>query len=200
MLKALPVTLLQAPALCVIHAAALVLINQMEAAQARLQAAEQAVQQEPLSDQAHIILGWAATVRGNLVRFSGDLARSAALSHQALDLLLETEFMWIIARLNAAYAFLINSEVTPALERHLAEVIQLIRPAAAGKYVLRRCTFRAGSLSISGSAERLSCVRRGNRVHTPDETVWKPCFQLHKKRSCHGTRHFNRRHDHQRIL
>ncbi len=149
-LKALPETLLQAPALCIIHAAALVLINQMEAAEARLQAAEQAVQVEPLSDQAQIILGWAAAVRGNLVRFSGDLTRSAALSHQALDLLPETEFMWIIARLNAAYAFLINGEVTPALERHLAEVIQLIRPTHNPFTLLRSMTLLARLPALQG--------------------------------------------------
>jgi LuxR family maltose regulon positive regulatory protein len=158
-LKALPETLLQAsPALCIIHAAALHLINQMEAAEARLQDAEQVVQMETLSDQGQIILGRAAAVRGNLVRFSGDLARSAALSHQALDRLPETEFMWIIARLNAAYAFLINGEMTPATERQVAEVIPLIRPTHNSYTLLRSMTLLARLQALQGRLKQAAAT------------------------------------------
>src|SRR6266540_4001935 len=169
-LKALPETLLQSsPALCIVHGAALIFINQMEAAEARLQAAEQAVQRQPLSDQAHIILGRAAAVRGGLVRFSGDLARTAAVSQQALDLLPETEFMWLVARLNAAYAFLVNGEVTPATERRVAEVIALIRPTHNSYVLLRGMTLLARLQALQGRLKQAATTYQEAAQVAPEQ-------------------------------
>src|SRR6266545_2671416 len=169
-LKALPEPLLQtSPALCVVHASVLLFINQMEAAEARLQAAERAVQRQPRSDRAHIILGQAAAVRGALVRFSGDLARCAALSHQALDLLPETEYMWLVARLNAAYAFLVNGEVTPASERHLAEVIELIRPTHNSYILLRGMTLLARLQALQGRLKQAAATYQEAAQIAPEQ-------------------------------
>jgi LuxR family maltose regulon positive regulatory protein len=114
------------PALCVVHAAALMFAGQPEAAEARLDDAERDVQPDTPADRA-LILGQAATVRGNLTRISGDLARCVALSRRALDLLPETQFMWTIAKLNATYAYHVSGEVTPTTERLVAEVIAPVR-------------------------------------------------------------------------
>jgi LuxR family transcriptional regulator, maltose regulon positive regulatory protein len=115
------------PALCVVHAAALMFAGQPEAAEARLDDAERDVQRDAPADRALIILGQAATVRGNLTRISGDLARCVAFSRRALDLLPETQFMWTIAKLNATYAYHVSGDVRPATERLVAEVIAPVR-------------------------------------------------------------------------
>jgi LuxR family maltose regulon positive regulatory protein len=169
-LKALPETLLQtSPALCIAHASVLVFLNHMEAAEARLHAAEQAVQRQPRSDRADLLLGRAAAVRGALVRFSGDLARCAALSHQALDLLPETEYMWLVARLNAAYAFLVNGEVTPATERHLAEVIALIRPTHNSYILLRGMTLLARLQALQGRLKQAAATYQEAAQVAPEQ-------------------------------
>jgi LuxR family maltose regulon positive regulatory protein len=169
-LKALPETLLQtSPALCIVHGSALVFINQMEAAEARLQAAEQAVLREPRSDWADLILGRAAASRGALLRFCGDLARCAAFSHQALDLLPETEFMWLVARLNAAYAFLVNGEVTPATERRVAEVIALIRPTHNSYILLRSMTLLARLQTLQGRLRQAAATYQEAAQVAPEQ-------------------------------
>ncbi len=75
-LNALPDALTRAhPWLCIYHASALHLINQLEEAEARLQDAERALSTRPSIEQASI-LGMAATIRANLARYSGDLERA----------------------------------------------------------------------------------------------------------------------------
>jgi LuxR family maltose regulon positive regulatory protein len=125
------------PALCVVHAAALMFGNQMEAAEDRLDAAEHGVEANGASDQARVIMGRVATVRGNLARISGDLARCVALSRRALDVLPETEFMWAVAKLNVAHAYQVNGDVTPAAERPVADAIATVRATQNPFTVLR---------------------------------------------------------------
>ena len=115
------------PALCVVHAAALMFGDRPEAAEDRLDAADHGVEANESSDQAQVIMGRVATVRGNLARISGDLARCVALSQRALDVLPETEFMWAVAKLNVAYAFQVNGDVRPAAERLVADAITPVR-------------------------------------------------------------------------
>ncbi len=92
-LNALPDALLRAhPWLCIYHASALHLINQLEEAEARLLDAERALSTKPSIEQASI-LGMAATIRANLARYSGDLERALTLAREALDLLPETQVM-----------------------------------------------------------------------------------------------------------
>src|SRR5215218_9368258 len=126
------------PALCVVHAAALMFAGQPESAEARVDDAERDVHLEEQADRAHIILGQVATVRGNLARISGDLARCVALSRRALDLLPETQFMWTVTKLNATYAYLVSGDVTPTTERLVAEVISPVRRTGNPLTILRR--------------------------------------------------------------
>ena len=92
-LNALPDALMRAhPWLCIYHASALHLINQLEEAEARLQDAERALSTKPSIEQASI-LGMAATIRANLARYSGDLERALIFARDALDLLPETQVM-----------------------------------------------------------------------------------------------------------
>jgi LuxR family maltose regulon positive regulatory protein len=125
------------PALCVVHAAALMFAGQPEAAEARLDDAERDVQPGTPADQALIILGQAAVVRGNLARISGDLARCVAFSRRALDLLPERHFTWTVSKLNATYAYQVSGEVTPTTERLVAEVIATVRGTGNPLTILR---------------------------------------------------------------
>src|SRR5215204_240482 len=125
------------PALCIVHAAALMFAGQPEAAEARLDDAERDVQADAPADQAHIILGQAASIRGNLARISGDLARCVALSRRALDLLPETHFIWTVSKLNATYAYQVSGDVTPTTERLVAEVIAPVRRTGNPLTILR---------------------------------------------------------------
>jgi LuxR family transcriptional regulator, maltose regulon positive regulatory protein len=111
--------------------------GQPEAAEARLDDAERDVQPDAPADRALIILGQAATVRGNLARISGDLARCVASSRRALDLLPETQFMYTVAKLNATYAYLVSGDVTPATERLVTEVIAPVRRTGNPLTILR---------------------------------------------------------------
>jgi LuxR family maltose regulon positive regulatory protein len=124
------------PALCIVHAAALMFADQPEAAEARLDDAERYIQPGEPAEHT-LILGQAAVVRGNLARISGDVARCVALSRRALDLLPETHFMWTVARLNASYAYQVSGEVTPTTERLVAEVIAQVRRTGNPLTILR---------------------------------------------------------------
>src|SRR5215204_4068459 len=136
-LAALPDALVRSrPALCVVHAAALMFAGQPEAAEARLDDAERYIQPGEPAEHT-LILGQAAVVRGNLARISGDVARCVALSRRALDLLPETHFMWTVARLNASYAYQVGGEVTPTTERLVAEVIAQVRRTGNPLTILR---------------------------------------------------------------
>jgi LuxR family maltose regulon positive regulatory protein len=115
------------PTLCVVHAAALMFGNRPEAAEDRLDDAERSVGPDRSYDQAQVIMGRVSTVRGNLARISGDLPRCVALSRRALDVLPETEFMWAVAKLNVAYAYQVNGDVTPAAERLVSDAIAPVR-------------------------------------------------------------------------
>jgi LuxR family maltose regulon positive regulatory protein len=125
------------PTLCIVHAAALMFGNRPEAAEDRLDDAERSVEPNDSHDQARVIMGRVATVRGNLARISGDLARCVALSRRALDVLPETEFMWAVAKLNVAYAYQVNGDVTPAAERLVADAIATVRATQNPFTVLR---------------------------------------------------------------
>ena len=124
------------PALCIVHAAALMFAGKPEAAEARLDDAERDVQADAPADQA-LILGQAASIRGNLARISGDLARCVAFSRQALDLLPERHFTWKVSRLNATYAYHVSGEVTPTTERLVADAIATVRDTGNPLTILR---------------------------------------------------------------
>jgi LuxR family maltose regulon positive regulatory protein len=150
-LRLLPETLLQTrPALSVIYAAALHLDNQLEAAELRLQAAEQWVRPETPPAQARLILGQVAAVRSNLVRTSGDPARGVILARQALVLLPEGQFMRVIAQLNATYAFLIDGDVTPVSEQLSVGLIRRVQATGSLFTLLRGLAILARLRTVQG--------------------------------------------------
>ena len=124
------------PALCIVHAAALMFAGEPEAAEARVDDAERYVQPGAPAERT-LILGLAAAVRGNLARISGDLARCVAFSRRAMDLLPEKHFAWTVSKLNATYAYQVSGEVTPTTERLVAEVIAPVRRTGNPLTILR---------------------------------------------------------------
>ena len=128
-LNALPDALLRArPLLCIFHAAALMNTNQLQAAEARLQDAEQAVRPEMPPEQVRLIRGRLALVRANLVRVSGDTAGCIALARRALELLPETDVMARAAvTTNVVRAYQITGDVTSDAEREIVGMTALAR-------------------------------------------------------------------------
>ncbi len=152
-LNAIPDALVRArPALCIAHAVLLMLFTrQSEAAEARLQEAERLVQPDTPAEQARMIRGWAAVIRGNMVRYTGDLVRTVALAHEALDLLPETE---VIGRTTAlvytAHAYHISGDVTPESERLVAGTVAPARASGNLFSILRSLTLFARLYVLQG--------------------------------------------------
>jgi LuxR family maltose regulon positive regulatory protein len=114
------------PVLCTIHAIALVFLNRLDAAEARVQDAERCLRGNPMTDEARAILGRGAVIRAVIARFSGNLERCVAMARQALELLPETEATArerAAAMTNAALAYQVSGDVTPENERLLEEAV-----------------------------------------------------------------------------
>ncbi len=128
-LNSLPEALVRTrPFQCVYHAGLLVLTNQLQAAEARLQLAEQGVQQEVLASQAQLIMSWVLDIRRDIVLFSGDIPQALSLAHQALELLPQAEVILRAGALAATIrAYLVSGDVTPATEREVAAAMALVR-------------------------------------------------------------------------
>ena len=122
------------PVLCTIHALALVFSNRPDAAETRLREAERCVRENPTTDEARTILGRAAVIRAAIARFSGDLQRCVTMGRRALELLPETEATAVeraSAMTNAALAYQVSGDVTPANECLLEEAIASFRASGA---------------------------------------------------------------------
>jgi ATP/maltotriose-dependent transcriptional regulator MalT len=114
--------------LCLYHALMLMFTHQVDAAEARVALAEQSALPELSADQARVLLGWAAAIRANLARFSGDLARCVTLSQQVLECVPETEAtLRAGAGLGLAQAFLVSGNVTAEVERLVAATAAPLR-------------------------------------------------------------------------
>ncbi len=127
-LNAFPETLICArPFLCLYHAYALTVTNQLQAAEARLQDAEWSAQQMP-AEQGQTISGWVHYIRALIALLSGDIPQAVSLARQALELLPEVE---AIARAGplatTTRAYLVSGDVTPDSERKVAAAVELIR-------------------------------------------------------------------------
>ena len=152
-LYALPDALVRArPALCIAHAVLLMLFTrQSEAAEARLQEAERLVQADTPAEQARMIRGWAAVIRGNMVRYTGDLVRTVALAHEALDLLPETE---VIGRATAlvytAHAYHVSGDATLEIERLVVGTLAPARASGNLFSILRSLTLLARLYVLQG--------------------------------------------------
>src|ERR671917_279240 len=122
------------PVLCTIHALALVFSNRPDAAETRLREAERCVRENPTTDEARTILGRAAVIRAAIARFSGDLQRCVTMGRRALELLPETEATAVeraSAMTNAALAYQVSGDVTPANESLFEEAIASFRASRA---------------------------------------------------------------------
>jgi LuxR family maltose regulon positive regulatory protein len=139
------------PALCTIHALALVFLNRPDAAESRLQEAEWYLRGNPTTDEARAILGQVAQLRGIIARESGDLVRCVELARRALELLPETEMLFRSgARANAALAYLVSGDVAPANERPLEEAIASFRASGALIPLLNVINFLARLRTLQG--------------------------------------------------
>jgi LuxR family transcriptional regulator, maltose regulon positive regulatory protein len=128
-LNALPNALVRSRAsLCIVHAQTLMFTGHLEAAEARLNDAEQCIQTDTSANQAQAILGQVALIRAIIMRFYGNLAHSITLSRLALELLPEAQAnLRSVALLNAARVYLVSGHVTSVNERLLLEAITQIR-------------------------------------------------------------------------
>jgi len=122
---ALPDTHVRAhPGLCIAHAAALFLANQMDLCDARLQDAERQAHAAPSERQAGMILGPVAVIRGNMARRTGDIARCIALSRQGLGQLIgSTTIAEASALVNISRAYELSGDVSPTSEQRVREAI-----------------------------------------------------------------------------
>ena len=130
-LNALPNALVRSRArLCLYHALMLMFTHQVDAAEARVALAEQSARSEMPADQARVLRGWAAAIRANLARFSGDLARCVTLAQQVLECVPEKEApLRAGAALGLAQAFLVSGDVTAEVERLVAATAAPLRAA-----------------------------------------------------------------------
>ena len=139
------------PSLCVIHGLTLLLTNQFEASETRLRQAEQAVRVATPPDLARAILGRVATIRALKARYTGDLVDCLALSRQALELLPAGEAAMLgSARANLSYAYLVNGDVTPAVERAAAAAITVVRDSGNVFALVRNITTLARLQVLQG--------------------------------------------------
>jgi LuxR family transcriptional regulator, maltose regulon positive regulatory protein len=128
-MNALPEALIRTrPFLCVYYAQVLTTTNQLEEAEARLQEAEQGVQEEVSASQAQIILGWVLDIRADIALFYGDIARAISLAHQALAVLSDAQvFPYASALTTTLRTYLLSGEVTSDTEHAVAAAVAFIR-------------------------------------------------------------------------
>jgi LuxR family transcriptional regulator, maltose regulon positive regulatory protein len=169
-IKMLPDELVRArPSLSIYYADLLMFTHEMEAAEARLQDAEQSLEKNKDTLQGPMILGPIATIRAIIARYSGDLERSVSLAHQALDVFPETEVDWrASAMVNAAHSYLVSGDVTPASERLVAEAVELARSSGDLFLILRSMTLFAWLEVLRGHL-REAAVTYEKAAHTIPE-------------------------------
>jgi LuxR family transcriptional regulator, maltose regulon positive regulatory protein len=137
-LNALPKAFIQMhPLLCIVHAIGLMLSNQADAAEVRLQDAERGLPPETSDELVRVVRGSVAGVRGRLLYLAGDLAEAIDSLHQALALLPETTTSAAagitIAMARTAWAvylataYKVTGDVTGASERQAAQAIAPVR-------------------------------------------------------------------------
>jgi ATP/maltotriose-dependent transcriptional regulator MalT len=151
-LNALPDALVRArPYLCACHAMALHLNDQVEEAEARLADAEHALQAHPSAKHSGIVLALAATIRANLARYSGDLARYVALGQQAVDLLAEANG-WVRAGpiLQVACSYLVSGDVTTGCEQQVHAAVTTARTSGYALMYFRSLTLLARLQVLQG--------------------------------------------------
>jgi LuxR family maltose regulon positive regulatory protein len=165
-MTSLPETRMRArPALEIIHAAALMFANQLDAAEARLRDAERDAASGMPGGPSRLILGQVAAVRGNLARFCGDIAGCVVFARQAMELLPESEFLFTVARLNSASAYLASGDVTGTVEDLAAATILTVRATGNPFTFLRSMTNLARLQALQGRLKVAAATYR-EAAHT----------------------------------
>jgi LuxR family transcriptional regulator, maltose regulon positive regulatory protein len=145
-IDALPDSLMRTrPALCILHALALMYTRQVKAAEARLRDAERCIPSDSSDDDGRTMLGQVALIRSGLARFTGDTERCVALARRALELFPELELTEVeaesrrTARVNALLTYRLSGDVTPDAERLIVATVASTRSASqtSGWTVLR---------------------------------------------------------------
>ena len=130
-LHAFPAQALRArPALCLIHAVLLLNAQQLSAAAAWLEAAEQALPSVSAQEERRALRGQLLLAQAGLARSSGDLHRCVAESARALELLEGAPPMFRgVAMLNTAFEFLVSGDVRAESERRVQQAIAVTEGA-----------------------------------------------------------------------
>ncbi len=156
--------------LTITHAGMMMLTNQFEAAEYRLQDAERSIQADTPAEQAQLILGWVALIRGDLARYTGDFARTAALARQALDLLPETEVIGrTSAMLHIAHTQLVSGDVTTIAERMVTAVVASAYDSGNSVAILRSITLLAQLQTLRGRLHQATEAYEEARYAVPEE-------------------------------
>ena len=119
-----------------------------------------------------VLVGQIATVRANLARFAGNLARCVELSYQGLELLPETEKIFLAsAKVNVGHAYLVSGDVTPVTERLVTDMLAPVR-ASGNVFATLRLTLlarlhalRAGFTSLLPPIEKRYRLHLGRKIY-----------------------------------
>ena len=112
------------PFLYLLDAIGLFYLNDLEAAELRMNAVEALLSSSPPDSASSTTLARALGLRGSIARFRGDIASSVILSEQVLPLLPTTDVLpQAIAKLQSRSAFLVNGDVRPANEHLLTATV-----------------------------------------------------------------------------
>ncbi len=162
-LKMLPETLMQTrPRLCVVRATVLLVANQLDEVPVRLHEAEQVLQAHSAdisAEEVQLLHGQITILWQGLAFHSGDLARSVAFAHQALDLVPSTELVWRAGLLIAgAHDYLVSGDVTPASEHLVADVVAQLRALGNPSVLLRGTTLLARLHVLQGQLRQATAT------------------------------------------
>jgi LuxR family maltose regulon positive regulatory protein len=127
----LPTDLFQEyPMLCITHGAALTLIDQQDAAEQRLQQAEQIIATQVADEHTRHLRGIVLTIRAELARYTGDMIGSVNFAREATALLRATDHA---ARQRAydylALDFLLTGDMVRASEAYPDNLIESTQAA-----------------------------------------------------------------------
>ncbi len=138
------------PGLCVIYALSCMFTNDLSAAEAPLQHAEQWIAAHAQDGQTQTIRGWVAAIRASILRIRGDLAGCVELSQQTADLLPKTELIGAAARVNLVHAYLVSGDVRPANEHLVAAAVATAHASGNMISILRSMTLLARLQVLQG--------------------------------------------------
>ncbi|HEY6542358.1 MAG TPA: hypothetical protein VIZ18_15545, partial [Ktedonobacteraceae bacterium] len=170
-LKELPDSLVRTrPLLCVYHASALHLLDQIEEAEARLDDAERALQAHTPAEQARTVRGLIANVRANIARYRGDLAGYVTLARQALESLPETQgAMRAIVSMQMAHSYLVSGDVTATTEQQVKAAVASARASGYPLVYLRSLTTLARLQVLQGRLREAAATYQEAEQAAPGE-------------------------------